>query len=145
MRQLAAACACLLLTAAACAGAAELVPTHDVAPVVQLAEHLSRLPTTPPFDRPLRLTSEVRGSEVSAVIEAFVERPFADVQAALADPVRWCAVLVLHINNTGCKVEPAAAGREGRCSGLHPSARGYSCKKPLDGAAGRGQGLSRHL
>jgi hypothetical protein len=50
------------------------------------------------------ITSEIDGERASATLHGMVEHPLHHVQTALANPHRWCAVLVLHINNKGCTV-----------------------------------------
>lgn len=108
VRRLHWACAGLLWALCATAGAQEATTQAGVA---RAAIPADRVLPAPAFDRPLRLMSLVKGAEAVADIETLVERPFGDLMAVLADPQRWCAVLVLHINNTGCRVEPAAAGQ----------------------------------
>jgi hypothetical protein len=63
-----------------------------------------------PFGRAVALQSSVRGAHHIIQLEALIDRPFRDLQAALADPVQWCATMILHINNVGCRAETGVAG-----------------------------------
>jgi len=61
--------------------------------------------------RPLAISSSVTAGVVRAEVDGVIDRPFADVAHAVADPQRWCAMLILHINNKACRV---IAGSEPR-------------------------------
>lgn len=96
-------------------GACVHAQTQTVTPVAphQPADFVARLQRsapTPPFDRPVLIRSEIRGGVLWAEIEALIDRPFRDVQLALADAPRWCAAMILHVNNAGCRAAPAAPG-----------------------------------
>ncbi|NRF65923.1 hypothetical protein HLB44_02870 [Aquincola sp. S2] len=92
-----------LIMAAVCAQA-------QPAEAPEFVARLQRLAPVEPFGRPVLIRSEVEGGVVRAEIEALIDRPFRDVQLALADPPRWCAAMILHISNTGCRAAPAAPG-----------------------------------
>lgn len=96
------------LIVAAVAAPAQSQPAPADAPV--FVARLLRLAPFEPFGRPVLIRSEVQGGVVRAEIEALIDRPFRDVQLALADPPQWCATMILHINNTGCRAAPAAPG-----------------------------------
>lgn len=83
-------------------------PAPD-APMQEVAQFLVHLGPVAPFGRPLMMRSRVESSSVEGQVEGLVDRPLRDVAASLADAHRWCAVLVLHINNKGCAVEGAGA------------------------------------
>ena len=63
-----------------------------------------------PFARALALQSLVRAGQQIIQLEALIDRPFRDLQAAPADPAQWCATMFLHINNIGCRAETGAMG-----------------------------------
>jgi hypothetical protein len=50
------------------------------------------------------ITSQIDGDRVVASLDAILDHPLHDVESALADPPRWCAALILHLNNKGCTV-----------------------------------------
>jgi len=60
----------------------------------------------------LRAQLVVKSREVEHGVEgdlyAVLSQPFAAVSAALADPVQWCDILILHLNNKQCR--PGKAG-----------------------------------
>ncbi len=84
----------LVATAAAQDGAA-LQAKHS-ALAVRLADN--------PFQRPLVLDSAEKPDRLSGDIYAVVDHPFADI-GALAKPVNWCEVLMLHLNTKHCVVK----------------------------------------
>jgi len=71
---------------------------------------LQQMGSAAPFGRPVALQSSVRGDLQQIQLEALIDRPFRDLQAALANPAQWCATMILHINNIGCRAESDAAG-----------------------------------
>jgi hypothetical protein len=56
-----------------------------------------------PFGRPLYLDSTESPNRLQADIYALVEHPFATVRASFIDPVRWCDMLILHLNIKYCR------------------------------------------
>jgi hypothetical protein len=64
----------------------------------------------PQFRRPVAMASSVVSDEVRAQIHGVIETPFHHLTEALANPERWCAVLILHINNKACRVTSGSDG-----------------------------------
>ncbi len=93
-----------LATTSAAGAAAADEPAH-----ADFVVKLLQLGPVKPFGRPITIHSASHGTGVRAGLEALVERPFRDVHAALADPSKWCAALILHINNSGCRVDAGGA------------------------------------
>lgn len=56
-----------------------------------------------PFQRPLVLESTETPDALAGHIHAVLDTPFAQVQAALADPRAWCEILSLHSNTKYCR------------------------------------------
>jgi len=75
---------------------------------VDFVNRLQQMGPAWPFGRALALQSSVRGGQQIIQLEALIDRPFRDLQAALADPAQWCATMILHINNIGCRAETGA-------------------------------------
>lgn len=99
-RPLAAWVLCLhgLLAAAQEPTAASLRSEHD-----QLAAALARSE----FGRPLLIDSRQSAGQAEGVVHAVLDVPLERV-AALAQPLRWCEVLMLHQNTRSCQVEGGA-------------------------------------
>jgi len=93
----------LATLAGAARPAAGPAPAGD-ASMQQSVDILLRMGPVAPFGRPIMMASHGESAQVGAVIEGLIERPLADVAAALADARHWCAVLILHINNKACAV-----------------------------------------
>ena len=98
LRLLAAAVLCAVAPAAVRAapalGAEALRARHD-AQAAQLAHS--------PFGGPLLLQSAEAEHRIEGDVYAVIDRPFADVSAALADPGHWCDILILHLNTKQCR------------------------------------------
>jgi hypothetical protein len=73
-------------------------------PMGAVAQALASLGPVAPFGRPLTMQSRADDGEARVTLQALIDRPLRDVEAALADAQHWCSVLILHINNKGCTV-----------------------------------------
>jgi hypothetical protein len=99
----------LAVAFAAIAGqAAAAAPSNDPPvveePMAAVAQALASLGPVAPFGRPLTMRSRADEGQASVTLQALIDRPLRDVEAALADAQHWCSVLILHINNKGCTV-----------------------------------------
>ncbi|MDP3759289.1 MAG: hypothetical protein Q8R01_02080 [Ramlibacter sp.] len=56
-----------------------------------------------PFGGPLVLESTEAPRLLQGDVYALVDHPFAAVSAALANPDRWCDVMILHLNTKHCR------------------------------------------
>jgi hypothetical protein len=63
-----------------------------------------------PFQRPLRVESQEKASELRGDVRAVVDHPFATVSSALGDAAHWCDILILHLNVKYCRASDAAGG-----------------------------------
>jgi hypothetical protein len=63
-----------------------------------------------PFARPLVLKSHQQGDRLSSEIHAVLPYPYAQLRAALEDPGRWCAMLLLNIKTIDCRLATDQAG-----------------------------------
>jgi hypothetical protein len=55
------------------------------------------------FGGPIVLQSQETSRRVDGDVFAVLDHPFANVNAALSDPGRWCDVLILHLNTKYCR------------------------------------------
>jgi hypothetical protein len=55
------------------------------------------------FGGPVVLQSEEANARIDGEVFALLDQPFALVSATLADPDRWCDILILHLNTKGCR------------------------------------------
>jgi len=55
------------------------------------------------FGGPLVLQSQEAAHRIEGEVYAVLEHPFGAVSAALADPARWCEILILHLNTKYCR------------------------------------------
>jgi len=62
------------------------------------------------FGGPLLLLSEEAPRRIEGEVFAVLEHPFDTVAGALADPMQWCGILILHLNTKGCR-ETVVDGR----------------------------------
>jgi hypothetical protein len=60
-----------------------------------------------PFGRPMALKSAETAKGLKGEAYGVLEPPLAKVSAALDKPARWCDMLMLHLNNRGCRVDEA--------------------------------------
>ena len=56
-----------------------------------------------PFGGPLVLESAEAPRQLQGDVYALVDHPFAAVSASLANPDRWCDVMILHLNTKHCR------------------------------------------
>ena len=63
-----------------------------------------------PFQKPLYLESSEAAGELKANVYAVLSHPFAQVQAELKQPARWCDILILHPNTKYCRASTDSAG-----------------------------------
>jgi len=61
------------------------------------------------FQRPLHLDSTESASGLKGDIYALIERPIAEVSAALSDAGQWCDVMILHLNTKQCRATAGPA------------------------------------
>ena len=61
---------------------------------------------------PLHLESKQTSNTLQGDIHALIDQPFDKVQAALADPKKWCDILILHPNVKRCRLNAVDAGGE---------------------------------
>lgn len=54
------------------------------------------------FQRPLYMDSSEVSGGVTGDVYALINYPFATASAALNEPARWCAIMMLHINTKYC-------------------------------------------
>lgn len=59
---------------------------------------------------PLRIESVESGGALRGAVHALSPFPFVAVAEALTAPQAWCDILMLHLNNKACRVQPAAEG-----------------------------------
>ncbi|MEJ6023147.1 hypothetical protein [Ramlibacter sp. PS4R-6] len=98
--------AALLLSFAAQAGGAlgaNGLRQHHAA----IAPHLA----ASEFGGPLLLRSDEAPRRIEGEVFAVLDHPFESVAAALADPLQWCEILILHLNTKGCR-ETVVNGRQ---------------------------------
>jgi hypothetical protein len=100
----------VVLAAVGATAMAPMASALDDLPSADFVDRLRQMGPARPFGRPMTLQSSVRGGLQHIQLEALIDRPFRDLQAVLADPKQWCATMILHINNVGCRAEPDAAG-----------------------------------
>lgn len=55
------------------------------------------------FGGPLVLQSQEAARRIQGEVYAVLEHPFDAVAQALADPARWCDILILHLNTKHCR------------------------------------------
>lgn len=48
---------------------------------------------------------------VSGDIHALLDAPFEAVGTALANPIEWCGIMILHVNNKACQVSTGLPGK----------------------------------
>lgn len=63
-----------------------------------------------PFGRPLHLISTETASQLKGDVYALVDHPLGVVSAVFTEPVRWCEVLILHLNTKYCQVSTGQTG-----------------------------------
>lgn len=80
-------------------------------PMPEVAQMLLRAGAIAPFGRPMSMTSRVESGSAEGTVDGIVDRPLQNVATALADANRWCAVLVLHVNNKACSVRDVGNAR----------------------------------
>lgn len=90
------ACIAWAPSAAAQGNAAALRASYD-----KLAPSLA----TSPFGRPMVLNSAETANSLTGEVYGVLDRPLADISAALDKPARWCDMLMLHLNNRACHVD----------------------------------------
>jgi hypothetical protein len=95
---LAATCIAWAPSAAAQSGAAALRASYE-----KLAPSLANSP----FGRPMVLNSAETAKGVKGEVYGVLDQPLAKVSSALDKPARWCEMLMLHLNNRGCRVDEA--------------------------------------
>ena len=95
---LAAACAAWSFPAAAQEGAAALRATYE-----KLAPGLANSP----FGRPMVLTSAETANGLKGEVYGVLDRPLADVAGVLDKTTQWCDMLMVHLNNRGCRASDA--------------------------------------
>lgn len=59
---------------------------------------------------PLRIESVDAGGVLRGSVQALSPFAFGTVAEALAAPQAWCEILMLHLNNKACQLQPAADG-----------------------------------
>ena len=91
---------CLIAAGAACASAPDSGAAASLR--AQYAAMQERLDASP-FQRPLRLESQEKASDLRGDVHAVVEHPFATVSSALRDATHWCDILILHLNVKYCR------------------------------------------
>jgi hypothetical protein len=64
-----------------------------------IAPHLA----TSEFGGPLLLRSDEAPRRIEGEVYAVLDHPFDKVANALADPLQWCEILILHLNTKGCR------------------------------------------
>lgn len=62
------------------------------------------------FQKPLVMVSGDTASSVTGDIYAFINTPFVTAGAALNSPVRWCDILMLHLNTKYCRASVGISG-----------------------------------
>ncbi|MBC7380352.1 MAG: hypothetical protein H7346_23355 [Burkholderiaceae bacterium] len=104
-----AAMACAAMAATGLCHAAANDP-HSAAGLRQAADGMKESMARSGFKSPISLTSAETGSGgVQGDIYAEVAWPFEAVSRALAEPARWCEVMMPHINTKRCRVAGSAA------------------------------------
>ena len=98
----------LLLAALGQAAAAETDPPAALALRARFTELGPQLANNA-FGQPLYLNSTETPNRLQADIYALVDHPFALVRASFSDPVRWCDMLILHLNTKHCRAAGAKA------------------------------------
>src|SRR4029453_14582754 len=93
---LAATCIAWAPSAAAQSGAEALRESYE-----KLAPSLENSP----LGRPMVLNSAETAKGPKVGVYGVLDRPLAEVSAALDKPARWCDMLMLHLNNRGCRVD----------------------------------------
>jgi hypothetical protein len=101
-----AACLALLTLAGTLAQAAS---PEAAALVAQHAALGARLENSP-FGRPLAADSTDEDDRLTGTIRGELDYPFEALAKRLASPDEWCAIVVLHLNVKGCRVERSEAG-----------------------------------
>ena len=96
MAALAAICLAWAPPAAAQAGNAALRASYE-----KLAPSLANSP----FGRPLVLNSAEKSNALGGEVYGVLDQPLDRVSTALDKPARWCDMLMLHLNNRGCRVD----------------------------------------
>lgn len=93
------------LALAASVAAAAAGPAAGSADALRGAWMLATAPAkpTPGSSRELRITSSQVDDTLSGRLLGVMDRPFAEVEATLADPAGWCAVLILDPNVHACR------------------------------------------
>ena len=83
-------------SAAAQSGATELRATYE-----KLAPGLA----SSPFGRPMVLNSAETANTLGGEVYGVLDQPLARFDTGLDQPTRWCDMLMLHLNNRGCRVD----------------------------------------
>ena len=93
---LAASCIACAPATAAPSGASALRATYEkLAPELNKGE----------FGRPMVLKSAETESALKGEVYGVLDYPLAKVGTALDKPTRWCEMLMLHLNNRGCRAD----------------------------------------
>jgi len=95
-----------LIVAGVCIGAstAGADPATGAATRLRLAyEEMSQHAGESRSHRALRLESSETSGSVNGEAFGLVDHSFAGLSTALADPGRWCDIMILHINNKACR------------------------------------------
>jgi hypothetical protein len=101
--------ACVVILCANLCHAAVNEP-HSAAGLRQAADGMKEAMSRSGFKSPINLTSAETGNGgVQGDIYAEVTWPFETVSRALAEPSRWCEVMMPHINTKRCRVTGSAA------------------------------------
>ena len=104
-----AALACVAMVGAGLCNAAP-ADVHSAAGLRLAADGMKDAMARNGFKRPINLTSAETGNGgVQGDIYAEVAWPFEAVSRALAEPARWCEVMMPHINTKRCRVTGTAA------------------------------------
>jgi hypothetical protein len=73
-----------------------------------LTAHAADLETT--TATPLRIESSEADGEIKGSVQALSPFALGAVSEALGAPTTWCEILMLHLNNKACRLDPAASG-----------------------------------
>lgn len=74
------------------------------------------------FKRPLRLDSVETPESVAGDIYALIKHPFATAATTLNKPVRWCDILILHINTKYCRASASGSALQVNIGKKHEQA-----------------------
>ena len=89
----------------AAAGAAAAAPSGFVAPLQKAHTESSDALKGSPFGKPLTISSTEGKGRLEGTVRAVVEQPYGEVRKTLAEPARWCELLLLIPNIASCSPE----------------------------------------